>query len=209
MKLNILSTGIALALALTAGSAMAAPINGTASLAGFFQNVSSSNNRIVSDLNFIDLINTAGAALVGGTTGDFAPNGNGTASDFTISPFVPGMIYAFNGFSFTVQSINSLVRTPLSCGTTGCNDTLTFDIFGTVTKAGFDSTLFSGAWSGNGSCNQNGNSGNCTNGTKSASWSVSLSAAGMPAVVPEPGSLALVGVALAGFGVAARRKTRG
>ena len=205
MKIKTISA--AAALAMVAGSAMAVPIVGTASITGFFDTYSATPNRIVSDLNTIDV---SSAALVGGTTGNFAPNGIATASDFTIAPFAPGLIYTFNGFTFQVQSIASLQRTAPTCTTQGCADALAFDIFGTVSKVGFDNTLFQGQWTGNGSCGLNtATAGDCLPNTKSGSWSVSLSAAGQPVTIPEPSSLALVGLALAGLGLVASRKARG
>lgn len=208
--MKLIALAAATALTLVAGSAMALPIIGTASIAGGFDALSTSNNAIVSDLNFINVNNTANGALLTGTTGAFSPNGFATASDFTISPFAPGMIYRFNGFTFTVESIAALTRTPLSCTTSGCNDSLGFDIFGSVTGNGFDATMFSGAFTANGTCNQQGNQTRCANNTRSGSYSASLVAAGqVRQQIPEPGSLALVALALTGLGVASRRKTQG
>ena len=152
MKFKTLALATGCALSIVVGtSAVAAPIVGTASLSGFFDTYSASANAIVNDLNAIDV---QAAALVGGTTTDFQPNGVATATDFTIVPLVPGMIYTFNGFTFQVTSIAGITRGGLTCNQTGCIDSLGFGIGGTVSKAGFDNTLFSGVWTGNGSCSQ-------------------------------------------------------
>ncbi len=204
MNFKNLAVALGLGLSTVAGSAWADPsINGTASVTGFFDTYSASANAVVNNLNFIDV--TAAASL-GATTGNFMPNGVATATDFSINPVVVGMIYSFNGFTFTVQSITNILRDALTCNGTGCVDGLAFTIGGVVSKVGFADTLFTGGWTGNGSCTQAGTSGNCNQPSKSGSWSVSLAAIGQPIRIPEPGTLALLGLGLAGLGFARRRK---
>ena len=78
-----------------------------------------------------------------------------------------------------------------------------FNVGGTVSGGGFDATQFVGNWTANGSCL--GSSGTCESDI-SASWSASLVATGSPPQVPEPGTLALLGLGLLGIGIARRRK---
>jgi hypothetical protein len=117
------------------------------------------------------------------------------------------MIYTYGVYTFTLSNVSDVVRTGLSCNAAGlCSDTLTLTVSGTVTGGGFDPTAFSGAWTANGACaGSSGPPANCT-ASVSASWSVSLVALGRETQTPEPASLALVGVALAGLGFARRRQ---
>jgi PEP-CTERM motif len=201
MGVSILAAG------LTAGVAQAAFVNGSMSLSdGGLTVPPVPSTSIVSQLTSV----TQGTANTNSCTGDLSLAGvclAATAASGTISLTAPaGTVYTYAGFTFTLTSVTNIVRTPLASTGVGSQlaDALAFTIIGTVSGNGFQPTTFSGLWTGNGSCQGTTGPATCTSNV-TASWSVSLTALGTP-TVPEPATLGLIGIALAGLGFAARRK---
>jgi hypothetical protein len=188
-------TAVALGLAFGATPASATFINGSIGFADGFSGVSTP----VSTAPFFDVNSSITEATL--AIGDFAtfvvapPVGVTSAGDIdTNAP--GGTLYAVGGFTFSFQSITDDTNQLLSCFAGLCTDSRTLTITGAVSGNGFEDTAYIGVWSANGACLDS--SGACAPSSYSATWSSSIVALGI--AVPEPGSVALVSIGLAGLG---------
>ncbi len=204
---SILTAATAILVLALAPLSHAGYINGDVTVDGTFSKLPDvGSSAIVSNLSFINVDRSATIEL-GTATGWFASLGADAAAranNINLDPLQPiHFTYTVGDFTFLANHLSNLVRSTPSCTDNACTDALTFDISGVVSGPGFSTTAFTGTWSAVGSCAAHDNK--CISNV-TGSWSVLLDPPVADAAVPEPGSVALLGLAFSMLGLMLRRR---
>jgi hypothetical protein len=144
-----------------------------------------------------------------GGSGAYPSSGSATLTDWVFA--APGATLneiVIPGFAFDITAVGAITPSAPVCNSGGCTDGLLVSISGVVTGAGFSPTAFTGTLSLTGACTIPGSVGGgvaaCT--SFSGTYGYSLQSNGVPFQTPEPGTLALLGIAVAGLAFVRRRK---
>jgi len=176
---NLIVGASLLLLGVGSSAVMAVPISGNIAFYG------------TSTVTGTTLTFNGNSAIVGLADGNFADEGITVGNTATFNSFdystpfsTVSPLWTIGGFSFDLETI--------TLGPTGPGVDLALAGTGTLMNAAYDNTAYNWAYSGN-----------AVAGTIQV-----FSSASVPVSVPEPGSLALLGLGLVGFAVTSYRRRR-
>jgi len=192
-------------------------MTGTTGFGDGLESTLTTPTAVVAGINFFDPFNGVGQSTMGPCLGDFSaispcPQAGTAVNDLVFGP-QNTLAFTGGGFDFyvTLVGINQ-VDTPLSCSaiTNLCSDGTTFVATGYVhdqSNTFLDTAaLFQFALSGD--CDDLNGDNKCdANGHFGGNYGVTIIATGSARLVPEPGTLALLGITFLGVAAARRRRS--